>query len=236
VSARLIGNPRYYNSEKKRLSTKSSSNNWGIKTAYYLQNFDFHLHFLNTYVWDQPLFSANSLGKLNPVYYEMNQYGFAATRIINKVEGLILKADVIYRDFFNQTIHYQRDKPYSDQLDNYGIFTIGIEYELLITDKTNMQFLAEYQTLYDASDFITDNYLFQSDIFLGIRYLLDNINSQEVTLGYVCDTSDIGESIIFWRYSYRFNSKIKYEVSIDHYKLSKFNNADNITFKFVYTL
>jgi hypothetical protein len=131
---------------------------------------------------------------LIPKYNQVDSYSIDAQYIS---AGFLWKLEWIKRDFKQQA--------------DYNALTLGLEYTQVGVFGTRSDFgwVAEY--LYDDRGDSAPNAAFESDLFLALRWVQNNLDNNEALFGLIYDP-DSGEKIFSLEYQFSLTDSIKIEI------------------------
>lgn len=147
--------------------------------------------------------SVPTLTELLPYYAMQNQIG---STIQFAPEGWLLKAELLYRDYQIDTLPGGIDV--KDQTAAVG----GFEYTLVgpFGDAADLGLLAEYQ--YDSRG--ADYSDAQNDLFLGMRYVFNDMASSEILAGVTQDLDYMGTRLFLLEANTRLNPSMTIDATI----------------------
>ncbi|MFQ3243621.1 MAG: hypothetical protein ACI9SP_000239 [Arenicella sp.] len=131
---------------------------------------------------------------LIPKYNQVDSYSIDAQYIS---AGFLWKLEWIKRDFKQQA--------------DYNALTLGLEYTQVGVFGTRSDFgwVAEY--LYDDRGDSAPNAAFESDLFLALRWVQNNLDNNEALFGLIYDP-DSGEKVFSLEYQFSLTDSIKIEI------------------------
>ena len=143
-------------------------------------------------------------------YNVMDQAGLEVTWVIKK---LIVKLEAAYRNMSQTDIARVPSRLIPDW---YVAYVGGIEYTVSQVIKSHdMTLFLEYLGDTDYGTDTVDFRLFQNDVFLGLRYSLNDVNSRELMLGATFDLEDPREFFFLVSFKGRFKEDFIYELRMD---------------------
>jgi hypothetical protein len=226
--SRLITNDLFINKDGK---IKDNEMQVFLRSAFFLDSFDFSFMFARMYDVNLPKFSVELTGltptAAHPIYFLSDQLG--ATFQTSYFDSQILKLELIYKTYTDQNVENFNGKPVRDSegktLNPADHLTTALGWEYILNHASGMDsnFFIEWQTI-DASQPQKLGF-FQNDLFVGYRLSFNDTDAKELVLSWIQDLDESGEYLTNIRYGARINAEWSYKAGVRFFDAKSTTNT-----------
>jgi hypothetical protein len=202
-----------------------------LRSAFFLDSFDFSLFYARMYDVSLPRFSVELAGftpiAAHPIYFLSDQ--FAATFQTSYFDSQIIKLEMIYKTYTDQTVENYNGQPVRDfeaqELNPNDHLTTALGWEYILNHQSGMDsnFFIEWQSI-EASQSQKLGF-FQNDLFFGYRLSLNDTDAKELVLSWIQDLDESGEYLTNIRYGARLNAEWSYRIGVRFFEAKSASNT-----------
>jgi len=180
----------------------------GLRLTQTIGDLDYSLHFMRHLDRDNPLIEVNILnGTFTPIFFPVDQVGGTATYVF---ESLIFKIEAAYRNFKEEMTILTARGPRRPQ--DHGRVAMGLEYTLTLPSGHDLNAFIEGQGIFGLTqEKRAEQDIFQRDLFLGVRYALNDSMGTEVFFSFITDIERANESLYNLNITRRISDNWKYK-------------------------
>jgi hypothetical protein len=195
-----LGNT-YWVKDNEELYQGRLANNFALEWKHGLGSLDYRLLFFHGPDRSLELFSFDG-SSFHPIFFKANMLG---GNMQAALWGSTVKFEFLSKMYSHE---YNSIKPESHQ-----VMALGFEYPFIFDSGSEISLIFEWQQAMGIdSDTAASYYTFQSDIFVGGRYVKGDIQGTQILFGLLHDLSREKENALSIEYSRRLNSKWKLEL------------------------
>lgn len=206
----------------------TTNQNWGVqfggRLSFTLLEADFSFHFLHHLDRSFPVIGTHRYTLVGstpfptafpttPYYYRSNQVGMTA---VLPYESFLFKLEAASRQFDNDLFIYTLNGLRRPE-DNTEV-ALGTEWSIALESGAETYFYLESQMMFGPEESrINEMSLFQSDVFLGLRYAFNDIMGKEIFFSTILDVKRKHEYLFNLSYSQRLSDIWKIKAGLRHY-------------------
>lgn len=203
--------PPVWLKKNNNTSDDNSTIQASIRFEHNLKNFEYAIHYLKHINTDIALIAYDENSRTyTPNYFETTEVGFISQyqgqNYAFKLETVMLS----YSEFNAITTVYGERGP-QDHL----VWAIGMERSTKARKKSSFNWLIEFQSVVGPQEEqSSEQYLYQSDLYLGLNHQFQNRKQSRLKLGLIVDLERDSEQVFELSFEQNHSKKIAYDLSM----------------------
>jgi hypothetical protein len=196
---------------------------YGLRFNQTFGDADVSFHYLNHFDRSQPQFGLDSNSSLAPHYYRVTQLGGS---LLYSWDAFIFKMEAANRTFERDVAAQAIDTSTLTIIESLPIdhseVAGGLEYAMSFYSGEELTLIFEAQSIFGTTSTQRQSMsVFQHDVFLGARYVLNDAMGTEFFTSFIYDLERSGESIANINMTRRLTDEWKMKGGYRHYSTAK---------------